>query len=266
MRVGLRGTLTVMAAGCLVTAIVGQRTPGLLLWLAAIETLLLMLARRWPGPRAALLFAFVTTVSLYLMPAAVWPAPLALAVLAFSIVTRSSALAWRGPWCRLGRLDLRSTFLILLIIPLSAAALLIWFGSAGPKATAAQHTYRSLVQDRPIGFVIAAGLAFAAVNGAAEELAFNGIVQTALAEHQTSLPPVVIGAIAFGAAHYAGFPSGVLGVLLATCYGLVLSGLRLMTGGLLAPWIAHMFADVTIVALVITAPCSLSGAPCPGVT
>jgi hypothetical protein len=39
-------------------------------------------------------------------------------------------------------------------------------------------------------------------------------------------------------------------VTLTAGYGLVLGVIRLKAGGLLAPWLAHVLADVTIVAMV----------------
>jgi membrane protease YdiL (CAAX protease family) len=56
----------------------------------------------------------------------------------------------------------------------------------------------------------------------------------------------------FGVGHLHGFPSGWIGVGLATIYGLMLGVVRLRTGGLLAAWIAHVAADFTIACLILT--------------
>jgi hypothetical protein len=39
-------------------------------------------------------------------------------------------------------------------------------------------------------------------------------------------------------------------VTLATVYGLLLGVIRLKANGLLAPWLAHVVADLTIIALI----------------
>jgi hypothetical protein len=63
----------------------------------------------------------------------------------------------------------------------------------------------------------------------------------------------VVQAVAFGLIHWRGFPRGLDGVVLATVYGLMLGAIRRRTGGLLAPWLAHVFADVVILALLLAA-------------
>jgi uncharacterized protein len=55
-------------------------------------------------------------------------------------------------------------------------------------------------------------------------------------------------AVAFGALHVAGFPAGAIGVVIAAGYGLVLGTLRMITGGLRYPIVAHVCADLTIAA------------------
>jgi len=64
------------------------------------------------------------------------------------------------------------------------------------------------------------------------------------------LPAVALQAVSYGLQHTQGFPSGPLGVTLATIYGLVLGVVRLKANGLLAPWLAHVVADLTIIALI----------------
>ncbi|MEZ5365117.1 MAG: CPBP family intramembrane glutamic endopeptidase [Bryobacterales bacterium] len=96
-----------------------------------------------------------------------------------------------------------------------------------------------------------AAVVFAVGNAAIEELAFRGIVMGELdTVFGPGALPVVLQALVFGAAHFVrGFPNGWLGLAMATAYGLMLGALCRRTGGLLAPWAAHVAADLTIFAL-----------------
>jgi membrane protease YdiL (CAAX protease family) len=91
---------------------------------------------------------------------------------------------------------------------------------------------------------------FACANAAAEELFYRGIFMEALLGTVAVMPAVVLQAVSYGLQHTQGFPSGPLGVTLATVYGLVLGVIRLKANGLLAPWLAHVVADLTIIALI----------------
>lgn len=59
-------------------------------------------------------------------------------------------------------------------------------------------------------------------------------------------------AASFGLTHLNGVPGGVVDVLTATSWGRV-GVLRLRTKGTLATYLAHVFADATIIALLIPA-------------
>jgi membrane protease YdiL (CAAX protease family) len=63
---------------------------------------------------------------------------------------------------------------------------------------------------------------------------------------------LVLQAVAFGALHVTGFPRGWVGVALATIYGLMMGAVRRRSGGMLAPWIAHVLTDVVIVGIILT--------------
>jgi membrane protease YdiL (CAAX protease family) len=66
---------------------------------------------------------------------------------------------------------------------------------------------------------------------------------------------VALQAACFGAAHFVeGFPSGWLGFAMASVYGAMMGMVCRRSGGLLAPWIAHVGADLTIFALLAARP------------
>lgn len=92
------------------------------------------------------------------------------------------------------------------------------------------------------------------INGTAEDSIWAGILLSAAEESR--LPTVLaLGPVAasFGLAHLHGTPSGWLGVAMAGFWGLLLTLLRLRTGGMLATYVAHVCADATIVALLLPA-------------
>ncbi|MCB9754201.1 MAG: CPBP family intramembrane metalloprotease [Myxococcales bacterium] len=97
--------------------------------------------------------------------------------------------------------------------------------------------------------LILAALGFAIVNAALEELLFRGLVQGAL---ERLLGPgwaaLLLQAALFGVAHWGGFPSGPLGVLMAGSWALLLGWARRRGGGLLTPTLAHVVADLVIFA------------------
>jgi membrane protease YdiL (CAAX protease family) len=63
---------------------------------------------------------------------------------------------------------------------------------------------------------------------------------------------VGIQAILFGAHHYlAGFPNGASGLVLTLIYGFLLGILRRLSGGMLAPLMAHIAADLVIFIILL---------------
>jgi membrane protease YdiL (CAAX protease family) len=111
----------------------------------------------------------------------------------------------------------------------------------------------SFVPDAPIWVLVIGGLLFSMLNAAVEEGAFRGVIQHGL---DSTLGPGIVAltlqATAFGALHIHGFPRGWVGVCLATIYGLMMGEIRRRSGGLLAPWLAHVLTDLVIPAIVLT--------------
>jgi membrane protease YdiL (CAAX protease family) len=57
---------------------------------------------------------------------------------------------------------------------------------------------------------------------------------------------IVLQVLLFGLWHYRGFPGGLIGVILVFVWGIFLGIIRLRTSGMLFPFLAHFYADVTI--------------------
>jgi membrane protease YdiL (CAAX protease family) len=94
---------------------------------------------------------------------------------------------------------------------------------------------------------------FAILNASLEELIFRGVLFTAIESQVNTPPTVLITAMLFGWGHMHGYPPGPLGAILAGIYGLALGWLRVFTGGLGLPVMAHIVADATIFLIVVRA-------------
>ncbi|PYJ73261.1 MAG: hypothetical protein DME75_01995 [Verrucomicrobia bacterium] len=96
------------------------------------------------------------------------------------------------------------------------------------------------------------GVGFALFNAALEEMIWRGVVFDALERTRLPTVPVVLmQAVSFGVAHLHGFPSGSVGILLASVYGVILGVLRAHTRGLLVPFVTHAVTDFSIFEILI---------------
>lgn len=181
---------------------------------------------------------------------ALWPVPLVLAVGLYAAVSRWRALALVTDWFRAGTVNRPGVWLTVAIVPVSALALVIWSWAAAEDG-AGQDAYRELLENQGVLVLVLGALGFSVVNAAAEECAYNGVAQRALGLDLRGAVAVVLAAAMFGASHWYGFPNGWWGVFLAGAYGLMLSVLRQVSRGLLLPWVAHVLADLTIVAVLM---------------
>lgn len=181
---------------------------------------------------------------------ALWPVPLAAAVALYVLASRIRALGLVDDWFRRGTMNRSALWLTAAIVPVSALALVMWSRVVGEDGSG-HDSYRQLLADQGPVVVVLGALAFSFVNAAAEECAYNGVAQRAFGRDMRGAVAVVLAAVMFGASHWYGFPSGWWGVLLAAGYGLVLSALRHVSHGLLLPWVAHVLADLTIVAVLL---------------
>jgi hypothetical protein len=200
----------------------------------------------------------------------------------FSLAFLICALVvWRVPWLReatvwfqRGALNKSLFALAAGIAGLAAVALLMWYAVAKPDLGDLVRTY---VGDQPLWLLVPGAVVFSMLNAAIEEGAYRGLLLGALdatlgagrvraarasvsltdarldrERAEASALPVFLQAIAFSALHLqGGFPRGVVGVGLAFVYGLLLGALRRRAGGLLAPWVAHVFTDLAIAGIML---------------
>lgn len=177
----------------------------------------------------------------------VWPAPLLATLLVYLLVNRSRFLDTQ-PLPSRGRFGRSSVILTGVFVLVSSGALLGWWLLFEPDLSDASNK----IPDLPMIALIAVGLAFAAVNAIGEEFIWRGLGMRAL--DQSKLSPTLVNtiqALSFGLVHLHGFPRGWIGVGLAAVYGGMMGLLRQRSGGLLAPWVAHVVADLVIFGVLV---------------
>lgn len=184
---------------------------------------------RWPPA--------VTTVLVCLLPLA--------AIVASS---RGSRLRPGTPWLRAGQRP-DSSVLILAVgtVVAAGAALTLWTVLVEPAAP----PYLAQLQRYPLWLAILGVLGFAVVNPVWEEAMFRGVVLEDLTAIWGPGAAVVVQALLFGAAHWAGFPSGWVGMLMAAVWGLLLGIIRLRTHGIVVPYLVHVTANAVIGSLAV---------------
>ncbi|GII41171.1 hypothetical protein Pph01_61740 [Planotetraspora phitsanulokensis] len=155
---------------------------------------------------------------------------------------RHAALRSTAPWLTRGSLTPEAPWLALATVVLSAAALTAWALTVRPVPA----EYLRELQRLPLGLAILGVVAFALVNPVWEELLFRGVLLTELASVWGAKAAVVLQAVLFGAAHFAGFPSGVIGMIMAGAWGFVLGIMRLRSGGILISYVVHVTANAVI--------------------
>jgi hypothetical protein len=181
---------------------------------------------------------------------AAWPTRVIAPLAAYAgIVLAVPALRRSVTWLRAGRTDLRMALAAAAVSLVSAAALGAWYLLLRPDLG---EFPRLIPRTSPVGLALF-GVSFAVLNAVIEEATWRGVLMDALAVRVGWTAAVVLQGVLFGVAHANGIPSGAVGLVMASAYGIMLGALRLKTGGLLLCCAAHFFADLTIFALALTA-------------
>ena len=226
------------------------RIEHLLPYCFALFLLFTLAYRRWHVLHFALLFLLMNLNSYY-FPAFMRHLPVVsfLAPLLISTFFILPFFGLRAPlsWAGMGGISPVIAVVILSTGLLSSAALVLWAKWSGNIDASIRIATQFSALPRWLFFVIAAPL-FAVCNAFAEEAVYRGVLQETLSRvFDRRLVILILQASAFAAAHYeAGFPNGISGYLMVIIYGLVLGDLRIRTGGMLAPFLTHVLADLTI--------------------
>ena len=178
-----------------------------------------------------------------------WPAPAAAAVIvAWWLAGRGTGEHRWAPWLRRGRWTSDLPWLVAGMVVVTAGALAAWqrlFDGRLPRE------YVDAARGQQWWIIVLAGVAFSLLNAAVEEVVFRGVLMSALSQVLGLPAAVVLQALAFGVLHLHGVPDGPVGMVMAGVWGLLLGVLRLRSRGLLAPYVTHIAADVTIVVLML---------------
>jgi CAAX protease family protein len=221
--------------GCALAAVAGG--------LAAIER------------RPAVVYAAAAWLLVYLAALAFgrdpWPVPALVALAGCGVAMAVRRPIWRSlrtDWLRAGHFTPAIWLLVALTVGVSAVALVSWAGLAHPDTSPVRDLFGAL----PLPALLSLGVAFAAINAAAEEVLFRGFLMGALdSVVDRAWLVVAIQAVAFGVSHANGFPDGVAGMVLAGIYGAMLGIIRRRSRGLLPSWVAHVVADSVIFGLMV---------------
>jgi uncharacterized protein len=178
------------------------------------------------------------------LPATIFLVPFLLSIPLVLLVPRAR---FTLEWLRIGYFDGVTLFWMVLTVVLSSSALIgwaFWTDSLG----VGEKMMRGFIQ-YPSWLIVMLGIpAFAIFNAFAEEAFYRGVLQESLSLTFRAVPIVILfQATAFGAAHYRmGFPNGLMGYFMVFTYGLMLGFLRYRSKGMMAPFLTHIFADLTI--------------------
>ncbi len=195
---------------------------------------------------------FLTLAPFLLPPLRQWPFNLLAPLFLYSAVCASvPALRRSLLWLRAGRVDKKAVLLIFLITLVSGLTLYVWQRALAPDLS----PHLRYMPAMPLWMFPLAGLGFSLFNAAMEETIYRGIIMQSMdSAFGPGIISIFVQAWLFGVMHYLqGFPNGGWGLIMAAVYGLMLGWLRKRSQGMLAPWLAHICADMVIFAILADA-------------
>jgi membrane protease YdiL (CAAX protease family) len=180
----------------------------------------------------------------------VWPLFMLAPVVAYALLValvRPLRSTFR-PW-RFGRVTAPAVAATLVLALGSMAVLLLFESRTHPDLGG----FGAVLRGSLAGSVLLFGVVFSIANALIEEIIFRGILFDAAESQWGVWPAVAITTLLFGLGHLHGYPPGIFGAVLAAVFGLCLGCLRVYTGGLGLPVIAHIAADATIFKILVDA-------------
>jgi membrane protease YdiL (CAAX protease family) len=181
-----------------------------------------------------------------------WPYTLLVPLIVYLLVVLPLPMLRRSLlWTRSGMLARDSLLLVAATAAVAGIALCVWHRALRPDLS----RHLGYIPDLPVWTWPFLGLGFSVLNAAMEEAAFRGIVMQAA---DSAFGPGVLSLLSqaglFGVMHYLqGFPRGLWGIGMTFLYGVMLGHIRRASQGMLAPWIAHVLADLVIFAILVDA-------------
>ena len=195
-----------------------------------------MAGANWRAVHGGLLLALLT-LPLFVPQLNRWPLYLLVPLLTyFLLICLVGQLRRTVAWLGLGRFDAKVVVATAAIVSISSLALVAYELIFHPDLS---NLTKQLPVQGPLPLLWACVL-FATVNSLLEESIFRGVLLDALDSQLGPWWACLIQAVMFGIGHRHGYPPGVVGMLMASVYGLLLGLLRLQSQGLVAPFLAHI--------------------------
>jgi membrane protease YdiL (CAAX protease family) len=206
------------------------------LWLTAV------LAKRIPAVNATLLCLLMGLAALT-GGFGVHPFPLVGALCAYVVALLAyPSLHADSDWLHTGAWGRGAAVLALMVGLLPAAGVPLWRLlegiDLGPGAT--------LLSTLPWWALPVAGVTVALTIALVEEVAFRGLLLDAAWSAFGQRAALVLQAVVFGLVHSGSVLGGPWGIVLSGLYGYVLGVLRVRTRGMIAPFLAHLLADLVL--------------------
>ncbi|UJR78794.1 CPBP family intramembrane glutamic endopeptidase [Sandaracinus amylolyticus] len=212
-----------------------------------VASLVIALGAMRTAPATRAITSLVAVLAVVSWTGILWQPAMAIALGAFALLARSLPRLAPGPtWRARGEVPWLATLVVGGVTPI---ALVLWLVVMQPDLGDVLRTY--VPDETPLALMIAGGVVFAIVNAALEELIWRGVLQDRLEALVGPVAAIVLQALSFGVAHAHGVPRGVVGVVLAGTWAVMLGALRRHARGLVAPVIAHVIADATIATIVL---------------
>ena len=235
-----------------IISIVRPFVPGGFVWGLAIAQLILLIRavprHDWNAVHLGILLCSLTLFSV-IRGTHRWPWIFLVPVVFYwALVESFRPLRLTAACLRAGHPTLTMWIVAAIVAVGSAMSLLLWFKLARPNV----EGLADLIPPWSAGGLVLLGLGFALFNAAVEEMIWRGVIFNALERARLpTIPVVLLQAVSFGVVHLHGFPSGSVGILLASVYGAILGLLRAQTRGLLVPFVTHAVTDFSIFGILV---------------
>jgi membrane protease YdiL (CAAX protease family) len=237
----------VALAALVLLGIVAALRPDALPWLRVLLAMTALgaaaLSLRHATGAGAAVALVVACLGLASAAGVLWQVAMLLALLVYGLVARGvRALTPRG-WWAWGSVPWWPTALCAAVTPIALVSWVLWL-------TPDIEDLLRAIPAVSLPILLVGTALFVLVNATGEELIWRGLFQDRLQALFGPLAAILIQGVSFGAQHVHGFPRGLVGVCLAGLWGVGLGWLRQLSGGILAPLIAHAVADTTIPTIV----------------